>query len=368
MRIVITGGHHNSALAVIDTLNQQGKHTYLWFGHQHSVWGDKNVSAEYREVTMRGIPFIDLKAGKLYKTYHPRKLIRLPRGFLNAFYHLIQFKPDLVLTFGGYLSPPTALAAWFLHIPIFVHEQTVVAGWSNRFVARFARKVFVTWEESAKFFPQNKVVVTGLPLRKEIRAAKRIGKQGAGSKKAQTMYITGGKQGSLTINKVVKKALPQLLREFSIIHQCGSVSFLNSKKELEKAVSTLSSQQQKKYQVRDYFFGKDLTSVLQQADFVVCRGGAHTIYEMAYLEKPCIIVPIPWVSHQEQLKNAQVLQRAGTSLILEERNFNSQALLKACYEMRDNFRNYKKKALVLSEVIKKDAASKIAQEISKIKN
>jgi len=372
MKIAITGGHHNSALAVIDELEKLGKYELLWFGHRHSVWGDKNDSAEYKEVTARGIPFVDLKAGKLYKTYNPRKLIRLPRGFFNAFYHLFKFRPNLLLSFGGYLAPPAASAAWILGIPIFTHEQTAVAGWSNFFVAQFAKKVFITWPESARFFPKKKVTVVGLPLRKEIlRAKKEIsdkqsGRTVAGRPRPMVVYITGGKQGSNTINEVVKETLPQLLKEFKVIHQCGAVSFLDSKKQMEKVVSLLPLSLQKNYQVRDYFFSKDLAKILKKVDIVICRGGAHTIYEMAYLGKPCIVIPIPWVSHNEQFKNAQILRDAATSLILEERYFTPQELFKTCHDIKNNFRDYKKNALALSQTIEENAAYKIAQEISKI--
>ena len=372
MKIVITGGHHNSALAVIDELNKLGKYQYLWFGHKHSVWGDKNDSVEYKEVTERGIPFVNLKAGKLYKTFNPAKLIRLPRGFINAFYHLVKFKPKVVLSFGGYLAAPVALAAFLLRIPVFTHEQTSVSGWSNRFIGKLARKIFVTWPSSVKYFSKEKVTVTGLPLRKEILGIREKMPEAsspaspAGRRQPTCLYVTGGKQGSHTINEVIKEALPQLLKEFKVTHQCGSVSFLNSKKILQKAVSKFPKDLQEKYFVQEYFFSKDLANVLEKADVIICRGGAHTIYELAYLGKLCIIIPIPWASHNEQFKNAQILEKAGSSIILPQKDISASKIHKACKDLKNNYKKYHKNATAFSKLIKKDAAYQIAFQVSKI--
>ncbi len=358
LKLVITGGHHNSALAVLDELSKLGEHNYLWFGHRYTIWKDTKESAEYKEVTKQGINFIDLKAGKFYKTYNPAKLIRIPRGFFNAFYHLAKFKPDAVLSFGGYLAAPTALAAAILRIPIYTHEQTVVAGWSNLFISRFAKKVFVSWEESSQYFPKEKVVVTGLPLRKELLAIK---KQPSTNKQLPfTIYITGGKQGSQVINKVVERALPKLLKEFYVIHQCGSVSFLNSKEVLLKAVKKLPKELQSRYIVEEYFFPEVLADIFKKANFVISRGGAHSVYELSVLAKPAIIIPIPWVSHNEQMENAKILEKSGSAIIIDEKTLNDQELIKQCENLAKNYIEYKKSAEKFSKKIKKDAASKIA--------
>jgi UDP-N-acetylglucosamine--N-acetylmuramyl-(pentapeptide) pyrophosphoryl-undecaprenol N-acetylglucosamine transferase len=368
LKFVITGGHHNSALAVVDELNKHGKHQYLWFGHRHSVWGDKADSAECKEIAERNIPFVDLKAGKLYRTFSPAKLVRLPRGLLNASWHLAKFRPDLILSFGGYLAAPTAIAGAVLKIPIHTHEQTSVAGWSNRLIAKLAQKIFITWPESAKYFPKNKVIITGLPIRKELLATIsprlwRGRRQPPPLAGRATIYITGGKQGSHTINKIVKEALPQLLKSYNIIHQCGSVSFLNSKKDLEEAASKLPPKLKNNYLVEEYYPSEILADILQKADFIIGRGGAHTIYELAFLAKPSIIIPIPWVSHGEQLENAKILKKAGSSIIINENNFTTQNLIKACQTMKKELKHRKSKAQEFSKTIKSDAASKIAREI-----
>lgn len=101
MKMVITGGHHNSALPVIKELEKRYSDlSIFWFGHKSSIKGDKNQTLEYHEITAMDIPFYNLQAGKLYKTYDIRRLIKIPIGYFHALYLLFQIKPDIILSFG----------------------------------------------------------------------------------------------------------------------------------------------------------------------------------------------------------------------------------------------------------------------------
>lgn len=348
VKIVFIGGHHTPALAVVDALTRKTK--IFWIGHKFSMWGDENVSAEYQEVTKRGIPFYDLKAGKLYKTFHPLKLIRLPFGFLQAFYYLLKVRPRLIVSFGGYLAPPVVIAGWFLRIPSVTHEQTVEGGWANRLVAKFAKKIFVSWEKSLKYFPKEKTIVTGNPLRKSIFAE--IPKS-----ELKTIYITGGKQGSHVINEAVKGALPKLLKKYNVIHQCGRSSVHDDHTELKKLRS-------EKYVLQDYFSEEEIGAVFAAADVVISRAGANIIYELAALGKPAILVPIPWVSHNEQNKNAQILANAGSAIILEEKDLSAESILLHSDELFANLEKFREGGKRAQKLVRLDAAEKIAEEIA----
>ncbi len=304
-RLVFTGGHHTSALEVAKALKDKGWQI-VWFGHRHSMWGDESDSAEYKEVINAGIKFIDLKAGKFHRTFNPLKLIRIPFGFLQAFYYLLLHKPQGIVSFGGYLAVPTVLAGWLLGIPAVTHEQTVVSGWANKLISLFAKKVALAWPQSAAFYPKSKVVVTGLPIRPEIKKSPEI---------KNLVYITGGKQGARVINEVVFRTLPQLFKEFKIIHQTGY-------RDYDQAVKIKDP----RYQPFN-FNSAQAISALNEAAVVVSRAGAHTIYELGYLGKPCILIPIPWVSHNEQLENAQILERNHQAIILPEYQLTPQSLI-----------------------------------------
>lgn len=366
VKIVFVGGHHTPALAVFAALHRKfkirnSKFEFFWIGHKYSMWGDKSVSAEYQEVTARGIPFFDLKAGKLYRTFHPLKLLRLPFGFLQAFYYLLKIRPQLIVSFGGYLAPPVVIAGWLLGIPSVTHEQTVVGGWANRLVARFAKKVFVTWEESLKFFPKEKTVVTGNPIRPAIFKKTQIH-----SPKLKTLYVTGGKQGSHLINEVVREALPQLLKKYNVIHQCGRSSVYNDFDTLRSQLSTLKSDLRSRYLLKDYFTEEEIGAVFAIADVVVSRAGANIVYELAALGKPAILVPIPWVSHDEQRQNAQILVDAGLAVIIEEEDLTSQSLVAQIDDLFANLERFKEGGQRARKLIKLDAAEKLADEIQKI--
>jgi UDP-N-acetylglucosamine--N-acetylmuramyl-(pentapeptide) pyrophosphoryl-undecaprenol N-acetylglucosamine transferase len=366
-KLVFVGGHHTPALAVIDSLRRNDQFSifnfqFHWIGHKYSMWGDKSVSAECQEVTKRGIPFYDLKAGKLYRTFHPLKLLRLPFGFVQAFYYLLKIRPRLIVSFGGYLAPPVVIAGWLLGIPSVTHEQTVVGGWANRLVAKFAKKVFVSWEESKRYFPTGKTIVTGNPIRRAVLNQVRNSKSEIPNKfeiqnsKFKTIYITGGKQGSHVINEVVKDALPQLLEKYNVIHQCGRSTVFN---DYEK----LNSEVQSRYILKDYFTEDEIGAVFSAADLVVSRAGANIVYELAALGKPSILVPIPWVSHNEQYKNAQILVAAGSAVILEEKDLTPESLTVRTAELFAHFEEFKEGGRKAQKLVRLDAAERIAAEL-----
>ncbi len=316
--LVFTGGHHNSALPVATALKKEGTNI-VWLGHRHSQWGDTSDSAEYSDVTASGIPFFDLQAGKFYKTFHPLKLIRIPWGFLQAFYYLLKIRPQGIVSFGGYLAVPVVFVGWILGIPSITHEQTVVAGWANRFIVHFVKKIAITWPESAIHFPKDKVVITGLPLRPELVNLKNNQKTNHQSPKA--IYVTGGKQGSHVINSVVFAALPELTKSFKVIHQTGTSTIYDD-------VGKSATLKLPNYQA----FGYDSSLAIEafsKADIVVSRAGAHTTYELLYLGLKCVLIPIPWVSHNEQLQNALLLERQNLAVILNQDELTVKNLLDA---------------------------------------
>lgn len=412
MKLLFTGGHHTSALAVIDSLEQfkieNLKFKITFVGHKYSIHGSGIKSAEYREVTSRGIPFFDLKAGKLYRTWNPLEWARVVFGFFQALWILIKIRPDLIVSFGGYLAAPVVLAGWPLRIPSVTHEQTVVSGWANKLIARFAKEIYISWPQSAKYFPEEKTVLTGLPLRKEIIALARetagvendlahrhsgldpgsdcgirqilnfvqndehnpikespaSGFSGCQADKLPNwpaVYITGGKQGSQTINNAVEGCLEKLLEKFQIIHQCGALD----KEKFLQIEDGLSEEHKDRYIVSDYFPGDVVARVYRQAHFVVSRAGAHTVYELSALGKPAILIPIPWVSHNEQEKNARLLVDAGVACILSEEDLDPETFLESCTWIADSIDDFRKNADRARNLVTLDAAQKIAYQLLK---
>ncbi|MCL5090558.1 MAG: UDP-N-acetylglucosamine--N-acetylmuramyl-(pentapeptide) pyrophosphoryl-undecaprenol N-acetylglucosamine transferase [Patescibacteria group bacterium] len=359
MKIVITGGHHNSALLVAEALREKGHEVY-WLGHKYSMLGDKKPSAEYLEVTQKGLPFFEIKAGKLQKNFHFwLNFLRIPLGFEQSYRILKEIKPDLIFSFGGYLALPVALVGNILRIPIVTHEQTVVSGLANKQIAKVAKKIFLTFPSSVKYFPGEKVVVTGLPLRPEIFYR---GKKLFNNKK-RTLYFTGGKQGAHVLNLEIFKILPQLLEKFNIIHQCGSNSLFNDFGQANILREELG-EKTKDYLVKEYFFEKEIGQVFYSADFVVSRAGAHTVYELMSLEKPAILIPIPWSSNHEQEENAKMLRDLGLAEILPQEDLEKGKLLETVLEFEKNLEKYKLSKPITSPLA---AIEKIVEEIEKLK-
>src|SRR3989344_2858292 len=151
--ILFTGGHHNSALVLALALAKQGHHL-AWIGHKFTMRGNKALSAEYQEVTQAGLPFYELKAGKFYHKTNPMEFLKIALGFVQAFIYLLQIRPQLIVSFGGYLSVPVVICGWLLGIPSVTHEQTVTAGWANRAITPFVKQIFLTHSSSLSNYPR----------------------------------------------------------------------------------------------------------------------------------------------------------------------------------------------------------------------
>lgn len=309
--ICITGGHHNSALVVARELVARG-HKVDWIGHRYAARGDKHDSAEYLEVTGSIIPFHDLVAGKLQPNL--RELVRFPLGLYHALQILRRVKPRAILSFGGYLGGTVALAGKLLNIPIYLHEQTVSAGKANKLVGRLARKVYLTWRESAKYFDPRKLKIVGLPLREGILSAK---PKAIFSRRKPTLIVMGGKQGAHSLNQFVFTHLSDLLSDYNIIHQTGTSSATHdydSALALQGKLGSLADC----YQPLGYIGESEIGSYLRSANLYLGRSGAHICYELGILGLPSILVPLLSTHDSEQHKNAELLVKAELAKILPQ--------------------------------------------------
>jgi UDP-N-acetylglucosamine--N-acetylmuramyl-(pentapeptide) pyrophosphoryl-undecaprenol N-acetylglucosamine transferase len=333
-KLLFIGGHHNSALATIDWLKENSdSFEFAWIGKKYVH--DDNESPEFSEVSARKIPFYDLKTGKLFRTtaisYIPHviyNLFLIPFGFLQTYFYLMRIKPDLIVSFGGYMSVPVVIMGWILGIRSVLHEQTVTVGLANKISSYFAKEIFSSWP--VEFYAdlsdsiKKKMIYTGLPIRNAIS-------EDAGviefPRKARTIYITGGKSGSLFINQSFSGILKEISAKFNIIWSTGRRIGDHDFKQIKHEVEKLPDEIKKNVLIKEYFLEDEVGKVLNTADFVITRGGAHTIYELALIKKPAIVIPIPWVSQSEQLKNGKILEKFGLGIVLDQETLNPQKLL-----------------------------------------
>lgn len=361
MKLVITGGHHSSALPIINKLRKSHKGVEIhWIGHKYSLKGNNAPTLEFIDITQLGIPFYNLQAGKVYKTYNIFRLLKVPFGFIQSLYLLLTIRPDIILSFGGYLAVPVVIVGKFLGIKSLTHEQTIVTGYANAVIAKYVNKVLISWPDSAKYFPQEKVVYTGIPLRDEIFKVK--SKTIKINEDLPTIYITGGKTGAHSINAVISEILGDLLDVCNVIHQCGDHSELKDYELLQNKYKKFVDKPGK-YILKKYVMNDEIGEVFSKSDLLIARSGAHTVSEVIALEKPAIFIPISWVSHNEQLKNAEMVKNYGLAEIIEEKDLQPQHLLNKIKDVLSHIKSYKLNNRKIKEELLKDSTSLIVNEI-----
>ncbi len=329
MRIVIagggTGGHTSAGLAVAAALRSAQVDVH-WIGSRSGI--------EARRVPEAGVPFHAIPVGKLRRYWDwqnlPDLAVRAPSGVLRSWRILRKLKPALLFATGGFVALPPALAARAHGIPIVVHEQTAVPGLANRIAGRFARRIALTFPMLTADFPAERTVLTGNPLRPELRggsreaACRRFGLDPA----APIVYITGGAQGSHRINRTVGDALPALLDLAQLIHQCGDNPETGDRDWLTERARALPGPLARRYVLVPYV-GAELRDIYAAADLVVGRSGAGTVNECCQLGCPALYIPLPGTSGDEQTANARLVEAADGAVLYPQVTLTPAGLVEA---------------------------------------
>lgn len=363
MKIVIVGGHLGPALAIIDALPKGTE--ILFIGRKYALEGDKAHSLEYQKITSLNIPFVNLPTGRLqrkFTRYTIPSLLKPPIGFIQALKVLFSFKPNVVVCFGGYVQIPVALAASLLNIPVIVHEQTLKAGLANKLISHLARTICISWPESAVFFPSQKTILTGLPLRREFYKESRSVKDN----KKKIIYITGGSLGAHPINLLIEGTLEKLLEKFYLIHQTGSATQYKDYERLEKIRQKMPVALQNKYKLAQFIDPDEAAQAMGSSDLVISRSGINTVAELLYLEKPCLLIPLPHGQNNEQLQNAAFLERLGFAKVLRQEELTPEILYSQITDFIAKLDKLRNKATEAKKLIKNDAAEKIVKIITEI--
>lgn len=351
------GGHFAPALAVLEKLPKEVE--VLVVGRKYAFEADKTISFEYKTSQDLGINFKAITTGRLQRKFTGQSLtsfIKIPVGYFQALKILREYRPDVVLSFGGYVSLPVALAAKTLKIPVVVHEQILSAGLANKIVAQFAQKVCISWAQSAKFFPAAKVVLTGNPIRKlqNVKFKLTIPEE-----KLPIIYITGGSGGAHAINVLIENCLEQLLAKFILIHQTGDAREFADFDRLEKKKKNLPEKLQKRYLLTKFVDAASVFTVLEKADLVVARSGINTVTELLYSGKPCILIPLPYGQHNEQLANAVFVEQLGLGQVARQKDLTAVQLYDLINHTVQNLAEYKKHSQAAQQLVSSDAAEKI---------
>ena len=360
MKILVTGGHLAPALSVISKLKDKD---VVYVGRKYALEGDRALSLEYQVIKDLGIPFFAITTGRLQRKFSKHTIpsfLKLPVGFSQSIYILKHFKPDIVLGFGGYVSLPIVIAAYFLKIPIVIHEQTFETGIANKIASRFATKICISWKSCENFFPKGKTVLTGNPLRKEILDLKKETKKE--NRGLPLLYITGGSLGSHFINNLVKQSLKDMLKSFKIVHQTGDAKKFNDFEELSKIKQSLADKSNN-YTIVKHLSPVNSAKVLNDADIVVSRAGINTVSELLYLNKPSLLIPISFSQKDEQLKNAKMLKLNGLAEVLEEKDATHVNFVEILSKMLKQINSYKPNH---NDEISQNAPQKIIEVLNNV--
>ncbi|MGC8880725.1 MAG: UDP-N-acetylglucosamine--N-acetylmuramyl-(pentapeptide) pyrophosphoryl-undecaprenol N-acetylglucosamine transferase [Minisyncoccia bacterium] len=300
-------------------------------------------------------------------------------GIFQAFYYLFIIMPDLVLAKGGYGSFPVVFISTIFVIPIYLHESDSGPGLVNHLMAKFAKKIFISFEGAKNYFPSQKTKLVGNPIREEIfykeeeKADKKSLRKFLGlDEKRPIITVLGGSLGAKNINDLVLDALPRLISETEIIHQTGALDFERVKREAEIVFrEIIGSEINKKYYHPLPFIEEspsekgqfNLKDVYFLSDLIVARAGSGLIFEIARSGKPAILIPLPWATEDHQRKNAYEYSRSGAAVVIEEKNLQPNIFTELIFQIIKDEKKKQEMGQKAIEFSKPLAAKEIAEEL-----
>lgn len=331
-RIFVCGGHFAPAKAVIQELLRRGDWKIYYVGRKYSMEGSFNLALEYTEMGQLPVTYLTITTGRVQRQFltnigqSATSLLKIFVGLAQSLFWLIRYRPKIILSFGGYVAVPAVFWAWLFGIPVVTHEQTLISGRANKLISLLADKILVSWSESLKYFPPDKVILTGNPIRQEV-----LDQKPATRSQRPVVYITGGSQGAKAIDLVVAKILPKLSRKYQII--LGRLS------------------------------GAESARAEASADLVVGRAGANTVTEILFFGKPAILIPLPYAYGHEQEENAKMVVDAGLGEILPQERLTGSKLLSLIDKMITNRNHYLDNAGTAGKKVNPAAAKNIVNQL-----
>lgn len=346
-----TGGHIYPAIAVADRLKLSNRlNDIKFFVSGREV--ERSVFSE-RSFALREIASAD--SNELFSRRALTAAFSMMKGFSASVLELARSRPDIIVSMGGYSSIPTVLAAYVLGIPVILHEQNVLPGKANRFLARFAKKIALSFERSADRFPKNKIRVTGNPVREEIFSAP----PGTRQRKGITLLVMGGSQGSAALNDAVADMLLLLGEQPAMISRVVHITGpKDHSRTMQKAAGAARNLEYIPMPYADRIW-----EYLSSSDLVVSRAGATAIAEIAAASLPSVLVPYPYASEGHQEINARLVEEAGAARVLLQDKLSGSSLLDIIKQLLQDPDKLKQMSSMSRSLAKPDAARKILELI-----
>lgn len=347
-----TGGHLFPGIAVAEEFLSRDKRNEVlfvgtWKGIEARVLPKQGYRLEC--ITAAGIR----GKGSLARA---KGLAKFLYGYAQSRKVLKEFRPDLVLGVGGYASAPALMAARGMQIPRFIHEQNAIPGFTNRMLAKVADKIFISLEESQTYFPEDKTLLTGNPLRRQILEQVALAEPRERGDDAFHLLVFGGSAGAHRINLTMGEALSHLEEvkgRLRITHQTGE-------NDLEDVTAAYEEQG---FTADVVAFIDSMADAYRWADLIVCRAGATTLAEVTACGKPCIFIPYPHAVDDHQRRNAESLLKRGAGFVIIEQELSGEVLAKAIRDLMDDPARLKAVGEAAQGLARLDAAQAIVDEM-----
>lgn len=320
MKIILTGGgtagHVSGNMALVPELKKNG-FSIDYIGTYRGM--EKEIVASDKDIRYHPIP-----AGRLVRGFHPSNVkdaFRVLKGIKEASRLIKEIKPDIVFSKGGFVTVPVVIAAHRQHIPVIIHESDITPGLANKISAKFADKICTTFPETVTMFGnkkvngENRVICTGAPLRNELfNGSRNTGYSLCGfTDEKPVIIVMGGSLGAQAINKLVREALPELVKKYNIIHICGRGG-------------CDASCNMRGYKQFDYVT-TELPHLLAISDAAISRAGSNAIFEFLAAQIPMLLIPLPkGESRGDQVLNAESFAKNGYALTKQQEELNVQKL------------------------------------------
>lgn len=328
-RILLTGGgtagHVTPNIALLPKLRE--------LGYEISYMGSY-TGIEKQLIEECGVTYYGISSGKLRRYFDPKNFsdpFKVLKGCHEASKLLKKLKPDVIFSKGGFVAVPVVLAARRRHIPVIIHESDLTPGLANKLCIPSARKVCCNFPETMEYLPKEKAVLSGCPIRQELLtgdAGKARSFTGLTADKP-VILVMGGSLGAAHVNDAVRSILPELLKEFQVIHLCG-------KGKLDESLQGLDGYVQYEY------IKAELKDLFALSDIVISRAGANAICELLALRKPTLLIPLgAEASRGDQILNARSFEKQGFSMVLEEAQITDEVLLQKVHELYGNRESYR---------------------------
>lgn len=361
MRILFTGGGTGGHLSPIAAVARQLKKSTQDKGVDLKLYylGPSDFVANFLE--KEDIKIRTILAGKLRRYFSFKTILdilKIPIGFLEAFWFVYIWMPDVVFSKGGYGSAPVVFTSWLYHIPVLIHESDAIPGLANRFGAKLAKRIALSFSSTKKYFPSRKTAVIGNPVRQELtQGSREEGREIFALKSDKPIILLmGGSQGAKAINEILFKLLSKLLEKYEIIHICGQKNY-------EKCKERVGLPLPKTYHLYPFLEEEQLKYAYILASLIVSRASAASVFEIAALGKPSILIPLPTAASNHQRENAFEYAKSGATVVLEQANLTPHLFLTEISRILDNQELSQKMGEKAKGFFNPETNQKIAEEL-----